>query len=362
MYDYLIGRAKARNIRRFIRFNTAVRHVDFDEEKKKFTVEVEDLLTNSTEYLAFDRVVVAIGHYHVPNMTNIDGVNEFPGRVLHSHDFRGADEFVGLNILIVGGNISAEDITLQCYKFGARSITISSRQKPVGLKWPDNIKEVPILVRMEGRKAHFKDGSNADNIDAIIFCTGYRHSYPFMARQLRLQCDYAESIPPNLYKTLFWMDRPHLAYLGATRYIFSFPIFEIQTALVCDVFLDHLQLPDKDQWTTDLAQWRARGTALPPMDIFAIIDLEFDYMRDMLSLLNTQTEHQSLAKFDFDQARNMFQKYLENKMVNVVNYRDIAYQSMIDPENTKLVPVCKPWMENMDQSLESFLSNYRDKV
>ncbi|CAF5091005.1 unnamed protein product, partial [Rotaria sp. Silwood1] len=127
IYDYLTGRAKANNLRRYIRFNTTVRHVDFDDNKKEFNVEVENLNTGSTECLSFDRVIVAIGHYHVPNMINIDEVNQFPGRVLHSHEFRGADEFVGLNLLIIGGSISAEDIASGCYKFGAQSVIISSR-------------------------------------------------------------------------------------------------------------------------------------------------------------------------------------------------------------------------------------------
>lgn len=320
---------------------------------------MEDLQSNSTECLSFDRVVVAIGHYHVANMINIEGVNTFPGRVLHSHDFRGADEFVDLNLLIIGGNVSAEDIALQCYKFGARSITISARREPIGLKWPDNVKETPILIRMEGRKAHFKDGSTADNIDAIIFCTGYRHSYPFITRRLRLQCDATEFIPPNLYKSIFWMDQPYLAYLGTTRYIFSFPMFEIQTALVRDVFLDHVKLPDRDQWTADLDQWRTRGRTLATKKFFPIIDLEFDYMRDMLLLLNIQTEHHSLTKFDFDKAKLLVQKYLENKSANLLTYRDRFFQSLIDPTNTNLVQVYQPWMENMNDSLEDFLNNYR---
>ncbi len=136
IYDYLTGRAKANNLRRFIRFNTAVRYVDFNDEKNEFSIDVEDLNSSSIECLTFDRVIVATGRYHVPNMINIDGVNQFPDRVLHSHDFRGADEFVDRNLLIIGGRMSAEDIALQCYKFGARSITISARREPVELKWP----------------------------------------------------------------------------------------------------------------------------------------------------------------------------------------------------------------------------------
>ncbi|UJR07089.1 hypothetical protein I4U23_011377 [Adineta vaga] len=194
MYDYITGRAKANNLRRFIRFNTAVRLTE---------------------------------------------LNEFPGRVLHAHDFRGADEFVDRNVLLVGSGWSAEDIAVQCYKFNARSVTISSRQELVAYKWPNRNKTAPILIRMEGRKAHFKDGSTIDNIDAIIFCTGYRHHYPFMAKRFRLESGITQFVPSTLYKTL-----------------------------VRDVFLGHVQLPDKDQWQADINKWQTRENSLGPVDFF----------------------------------------------------------------------------------------------
>ncbi|CAF2957006.1 unnamed protein product [Rotaria sp. Silwood2] len=359
IYDYFIGRAKANNLRRFIRFNTVVRYVDFDDKNNEFSIDIEDLHTGSMERIMFDRVIVAIGHYHMPNMINIDGVNRFPGRVLHSHDFRGADEFVGLNLLVIGSSVSAEDIALQCYKFGARSVTISSRHAPIGLKWPDEIKDAPMIVRMEGRTAHFKDGSIMDNIDAIIFCTGYRHYYPFMTERFRLHCGVTEFFPPNLYKSIFWIEQPYLAYLGATRYIYSFPMFDMQAALVRDVFLDYVQLPSKEQMQTNVNEWKTREKSLLSTDILGLIDCETDYMRGLLALLRTHHNSQSLSKFDFDKAKNLAKKYLKIKLVDVVNFRDASYESVNGTKNMKLIEVCKPWVKNMHDSMETFLSNYQ---
>ena len=36
----------------------------------------------------FDYVIVASGHYSVPNIPTFAGIEEFPGHVLHAHDFR----------------------------------------------------------------------------------------------------------------------------------------------------------------------------------------------------------------------------------------------------------------------------------
>ena len=359
VYDYLTGRAKAGNIRRFIRFNTAVRHVDFDDKKNDFSVDIEDLNIGSMERLSFDRIIVATGHYHVPNMINIDGVNQFLGRVLHSHEFRGADEFVGLNLLVIGSSFSSDDIALQCYKFGARSVTVSSRQEPVAYKWPPEIKSAPMLVRMEGQTAHFKDGSIVDNIDAIIFCTGYRHSYPFMAERIRLHCGVTEFVPSSLYKSVFWINQPYLAYLGAPRQVYSFPLFDIQAALVRDVFLGHVKLPDMKQWELDVNKWLTREKTIAPTDFFAMIDFQTDYMRDILALSCSHDRKTVMANFDFDKANEITKKFLEFKIADVLHYRDVSFESNVDMKNKRIIQVSKPWIENMDDSMENFLRDYR---
>ena len=80
----------------------------------------------------FDHVVVASGHFSTPNVPAFDGLDGFAGRVLHAHDFREAREFAERDILIVGTSYSAEDIGSQCWKYGARSITVSHRTAPMG--------------------------------------------------------------------------------------------------------------------------------------------------------------------------------------------------------------------------------------
>ncbi|CAF1031277.1 unnamed protein product [Adineta steineri] len=359
IYDYFIGRAKKNNLRQFIRFNTAVRHVDFNDDKKEFSIEIEDLNTNSFECLTFDRVIVANGHYQMPNMIDIDGLDQFSGRVIHSHEFRGADEFKNQNLLIIGSSFSADDIAVQCYKFGAKSITVSCRQKPIGYKWPSEIKDAAMITRIDGQTAHFNDGASVDNIDAIIICTGYRHSYPFMSRRLCLQADVTEFVPANLYKSIFWIDQPFVAYLGTPRQIFSFPMFDGQAALVRDVFLGHIKLPDKNEMKIDVDKWRTREKSMSPTDFFAMIDLQTDYMNDIIDLLHTYKNNQSLLTFDFNKGSEMTKRFLTNKVNDILHYRDASYESIVDTKHSKTIDICKPWIENMDDSMENLLNDYR---
>ena len=83
-------------------------------------------------------------------------MKSFPGRILHSHDFRDAEEFRGKDLIVLGSSYSAEDVALQCYKYGAKSVTIGYRNNPMGFKWPSGMKEVHYLDKLEGKKAILK--------------------------------------------------------------------------------------------------------------------------------------------------------------------------------------------------------------
>ena len=105
------------DLKKSINFNKIVRDVKYDETSKQFTVRVKDGIKNEIDPdEKFDYVLVASGHYSVPNVPEFPGIDRFPGRVMHAHDFRDASEFKGQRLLLVGASYSAEDIALQCIK------------------------------------------------------------------------------------------------------------------------------------------------------------------------------------------------------------------------------------------------------
>ena len=120
-----------------IRFNTSVRNVEYDDKSGQFTVTVCNLANDETYSEKFDYVIVASGHFSTPNVPDYDGFSHFNGRILHAHDFRDALEFKDQDILVIGSSYSAEDIGSQCYKYGAKSVTIGYRNNPMGFKWPN---------------------------------------------------------------------------------------------------------------------------------------------------------------------------------------------------------------------------------
>ena len=160
LYDYVTGRAKRSGscIRDNIRFDHTVRSVTRSANSgKRLAVTAFDHVKGKTATEDFDWVVVASGHFSTPNMPHFPGYKTFPGKIMHSHDFRDAAAFAGHDLLLIGSSYSAEDIALQCWKYGARSVIISSRSGPMGFNWPDTITERPLVTRVEGRTAHFTD-------------------------------------------------------------------------------------------------------------------------------------------------------------------------------------------------------------
>nr|NIR29815.1 NAD(P)/FAD-dependent oxidoreductase [Gammaproteobacteria bacterium]NIR83391.1 NAD(P)/FAD-dependent oxidoreductase [Gammaproteobacteria bacterium]NIR91313.1 NAD(P)/FAD-dependent oxidoreductase [Gammaproteobacteria bacterium]NIU04553.1 NAD(P)/FAD-dependent oxidoreductase [Gammaproteobacteria bacterium]NIV51595.1 NAD(P)-binding domain-containing protein [Gammaproteobacteria bacterium] len=272
--DYITGRAEKSAVKRHIRFNTAVRHVAFHNGKLTMTVEE---LTEPREYTEeFDYVIVATGHFSIPNVPYFEGVERFPGRVCHAHDFREAREFAGGDLLVIGSSYSAEDIALQCHKYGAKSVTISYRTRAMGFKWPESMVEVPLLARVDGKTAHFTDGSSRD-VDAIILCTGYQHRFPFLDNDLRLKTRN-RLYPPRLYKGIFWDSNPKLMYLGMQDQYYTFSMFDAQTWYARDYILGRITLPSTGDMSKDMKEWQAREEALsnPIEDI----DFQTDYTRD----------------------------------------------------------------------------------
>ncbi|MEP3629503.1 MAG: NAD(P)/FAD-dependent oxidoreductase, partial [Hyphomicrobiales bacterium] len=162
LFDYIKGRVEKAGVRDLIRFRTPVRSVTYDDASGKFTVLSHDLVKNEKSSEKFDHVVVANGHFSTPNVPEFDGLERFNGRVLHAHDFRDAVEFKDKNVLIIGTSYSAEDIGSQCWKYGAKTITVSHRTAAMGHDWPENWQEVPLLQKVEGNTCTFKDGTVKD--------------------------------------------------------------------------------------------------------------------------------------------------------------------------------------------------------
>lgn len=72
---------------------------------------------SSTE--RFDAVVVANGHYSVPRFPRLPGADTFPGLVMHSHNYRRPEGFMGQTVVLVGASSSGVDVAEELARAGA---------------------------------------------------------------------------------------------------------------------------------------------------------------------------------------------------------------------------------------------------
>ena len=342
--DYIMGRIDQAAIKKYIRFECPVRWVEYDDATEKFTVTVMNHKTGKQETDIFDYVVVATGHFSTPNMPYFKGLDYFPGRVLHAHDFRDALEFEGKDILMIGSSYSAEDIASQCYKYGAKSITISYRSKAIGYDWPENMEERPLVTHFEGSIAHFSDGSSK-SFDAVMMCTGYKFHFPFLPDELRLDthnCMY----PENLYKGIIFQQNPKVIYLGMHDQYFTFNKLDVQAWYARDIILGDKVLPSEQERLADMKIWQDRHQSLDGSDE-QNIDFQADYMLDLLSVID-------YPSFPIKKQGELLKQWLRDKEENIMTYREKTYASTMT--NTMSTELPAPWTEIKDDSLESFMS------
>ncbi|MGD8150619.1 flavin-containing monooxygenase [Ornithinimicrobium sp. Y1694] len=231
-------------------------------------------------------VLVANGHHWDAHWPDPPYPGEFAGEQLHAHDYRGADQLAGRDVVVVGAGNSAMDIATEAARV-ARTATISQRRgqwvlpkfalgrpsdevafpgwapwlltraklrlgarrvgslRRFGLPHPEHppdtshpvqsetIRSVlasgaltprPGIARLAGDRVEFVDGTSAA-ADLIVWATGYRVSFPFLDEAL-------VSAPDNdlpLWKRVVHPDLPGLFFIGLPQPVGAvMPVAEAQ--------------------------------------------------------------------------------------------------------------------------------------
>jgi hypothetical protein len=274
-----------------------------------------DVTTDRGQTHRYRAVLVANGHHWDPKLPDYPG--EFLGETTHSHHYRTNDEYAGKNVLVVGFGNSAVDIACDTSRVarqvflstrrGAHVVPKYLRGLPVdelvtpansrlpfwitrmmltrllkqaqgsmtdyGLPEPDHrlgeahptissellpaighgrVKPKPAIERLEAHGVRFADGSE-EPIDAIVWCTGYRISFPFLPPDVLEAKDnevplYRMVVPPEL-DGLFFIAL--LQPLGAMM-----PLAEAQSEWVADLLAGEAALPTREEMWKEIGRRR----------------------------------------------------------------------------------------------------------
>ncbi|PWY86668.1 pantothenate transporter, partial [Aspergillus heteromorphus CBS 117.55] len=268
-------------------------------------------LEEQEQTASFDAVVVASGHYHAPRVPNIAGLTEakaqWPSRVTHSKGYRKPDGFKDKTVLLIGGGVSSTDIAREIGPL-AKTVYQSTRNGEFDISadvLPENGVRVGEIERFEIKgqatpdealpiTAHLKSGQKLCEIDAIIICTGYHISLPFLP-------EYHDDATPadkasetilvtdgtqvhNLHKDIFYIPDPTLAFVGVPYYTATFTLFEFQAIAVANAFAGIAALPPTSEMKSEYARRIAeKGSG---KRFHSLKDIEEFYVIDLLAWVN----------------------------------------------------------------------------
>ena len=239
--QYLRRFAEAFSVHQLIRFDTRVVEVC---NSACWQVTTEHSGRHSTA--SFDAVAVCNGHYHKPRIPAIPGLSDFPGTLLHSHNYRQPEDYAGKKVAVLGGASSAADISQEIAGVAEHVYLCAdlAKQHGIGLREKPNIERRPTVSQLYANgRVRFTDGTISETVDHFVFATGYHYSFPFLASEL---IEVSDNHVTSLHHDLLCIDHPTLALIGLPFKIIPFPIFEIQARWFARLLKREFALPSRD--------------------------------------------------------------------------------------------------------------------
>ena len=247
------------------------------------------------------------------------GSDEFEGKQMHAHDYRTPDILKGKRVLVLGIGNSATDIAVESSRiadttflamrrgawilpkylgstptdramsgpmsraplavqsfFLKRSLRMTvGKLTDFGLPEPDHeplhahptvssdlvprlghgdIKVKPNIDHFDGDRVVFTDGSS-EQIDLVIYCTGYRITFPFFDEEVIS----TEDNQVDLYRRVASIEHPGLYFIGLIQPLGAImPLAEAQSAWVADLIEGRCSLPDRSSMARAVALEQAR--------------------------------------------------------------------------------------------------------
>lgn len=292
---YLRSFARAYGLYPNMTFEMPVQRVEPEDGAKRWLVTF-----GNGETRRYRGLFLCSGNTWDPNIPDYPG--EFTGETMHSVRYRAPQEFSGKRVLVVGGGNSGCDIACDAalyadqafislrrgyhfipkYFFGVPSDLFANRfklpraiERPVfelllrmavgdlthyGLPKPDHpvmashpimntqllhylghgdIAYRPDIERFEGKRVFFNDG-NSEEIDLIVFATGYKVTYPYMDKDL---FEWISKYP-DLYLSSLHREFDNVCCLGLHQTDGgAYDFFTLQADMMCNFILDQEQRP-----------------------------------------------------------------------------------------------------------------------
>ncbi|XP_055810910.1 flavin-containing monooxygenase FMO GS-OX5-like [Solanum dulcamara] len=241
-------------ITELIRFNTeVVRVAPVDFGENRWVVESKSDELGSEEL--FDSIVICNGHHTIPRLANIPGINNWPGKQIHSHNYRVPEPFKDQIVVVIGDGPSGHDISTDIATV-AKQVHLTTRSSEIEVSKLDNYanmwKQSKIDHVDENGEVTFMDGSSID-ADIILHCTGYKYDFPFLETNGIVSVDDEGRAVGPLYKHVFPPKlSPCLSFVGVPYQGILFLLFELQAKWIAQVLSGNVILPSEEEMLADV--------------------------------------------------------------------------------------------------------------
>jgi thioredoxin reductase len=289
----------------------------------------------------YDAVLVCNGHHWDPRWPEPPFPGEFAGVEMHSHDYREPSQLAGKRVVVVGGGNSGMDIARDAAdagsaaylslrrgvhvirkRLGRKRTPVDQMLAPPWLPWflkqkgfevlrmrsgdiseygapePDHkvghahptvsdeihdrlaagaVIPKPNIRELRGETVVFEDGSEVE-ADLIVYCTGYKVSFPFFD-------DHLISVPDNdlpLYMRTFDPEVEGVYFLGLAQPLGAImPLAEQQAKWIVALLRGEYALPPQAEMRAEIARAREAHAKRFYSSKRHTMEVDFDeWMRD----------------------------------------------------------------------------------
>ena len=190
------------------------------------------MLKNEYEIHYFDNIIVCTGHSFLPHYPNIENMDKFQGRKLHSHFYRNGSIFKGIfeinkkkllntyyetipnldqKLLIVGSWSNSLQIAALNNDVAKHIYLAHPLHHKLQLNNLQNITAKPAVREFFENGAIFEDGTR-ECFDMLLLCTGYDTDLPCLSTDCQLRI-WRNHVYP-LYKQCINVHHPSMALIG----------------------------------------------------------------------------------------------------------------------------------------------------
>jgi hypothetical protein len=230
----------------------------------------------------YGSVVVANGHHWDPRWPepSFPGAETFSGVQMPVHHYKTPDVLAGKRVVVLGvptdhltdSPIARGPVRLQQLTMSALLRLARGRVTDYGLPEPDHavlhahptvsddlltrlghgdITVKPTINRFEDSKVFFEDGTAAE-VDVVVYCTGYKVTFPFFDDQVVTAADNHV----DLYRRVVDPEHPGLFFVGRVQPLGAvMPLAEAQAAWVADLVSGEGALPSYDEMRAQIREY-----------------------------------------------------------------------------------------------------------